>query len=75
MSTARRFQAELFARIRNGIMDEQDIEQQIERCRRIARMITDEHVRRTLERLAEEYASQMPPKSGDFTGGENSQRQ
>jgi hypothetical protein len=60
------------------VMTEEEIEQQIERCRRIARMITDEHARRTLERLAEEYAAQLPPSapsSDDFPGGEHSPRQ
>jgi hypothetical protein len=52
-------------------MTEEEIEQQIERCRRIARMITDEHARRTLERLAEEYAEQLPSRGDDFSGGDS----
>ena len=39
-------------------MDGNEIEQQIERCRRLASMITDTDVRQSLEELAEEYEAQ-----------------
>ena len=39
-------------------MDENEIEQQIERCRRLASMITDVDVRQSLEELAVEYEAQ-----------------
>jgi hypothetical protein len=40
---------------------EEHIEEQIERCRRLAQMLTDEEMRRSLEELAEEYEAQLPP--------------
>jgi hypothetical protein len=36
------------------------LEEQIERCRRLARMLTDDEMRRSLEELAEEYEAQLP---------------
>jgi hypothetical protein len=39
-------------------MDGNEIEQQIERCRRLASMITDVDVRQSLEELADEYEAQ-----------------
>lgn len=39
-------------------MDSNEIEQQIERCRRLASMITDTDVRQSLEELAAEYEAQ-----------------
>ena len=35
------------------------LEQQIERCRRLASMMTDDDVRRSLEELADEYEAQL----------------
>jgi hypothetical protein len=39
---------------------EEHLEEQIERCRRLARMLTDEEMRRALEELAEEYEARLP---------------
>lgn len=39
-------------------MNDNEIEQQIERCRRLASMITDTDVRQSLEELAAEYEAQ-----------------
>jgi hypothetical protein len=36
------------------------LEQQIERCRRLASMMTDDDVRHSLEKLAEEYEARLP---------------
>jgi len=48
-------------------MDSNEIEQQIERCRRLASMITDTDVRQSLEELAEEYEAQRSAgPSGSF---------
>ena len=40
------------------------LEQQIERCRRLASMMTDDEVRRSLEELAEEYEAQLTKQRG-----------
>jgi len=36
-----------------------DLEEQIERCRRLARDVTDERMSRSLEELAEEYEARL----------------
>jgi hypothetical protein len=48
-------------------MNDNEIEQQIERCRRLASMITDTDVRQSLEELAAEYEAQRSNgPSGSF---------
>jgi hypothetical protein len=49
-------------------MDEEtlDLRRQIERCRRLASIMTDDEVRHSLEHLAEEYESQLPKRGAGF---------
>ena len=49
-------------------MNDEDliIRQQIERCRRIASMMTDEELRQSLEQLATEYESRLPKRGQGF---------
>ena len=54
-----------------GSLDECDvtqdeIEHQIERCRRLASMMTDDDVRQALEKLAHEYEEQLPKRRRSF---------
>jgi hypothetical protein len=53
-------------------MDSNEIEQQIERCRRLASMITDTDVRQSLEELADEYEAQRSGGSDSFMLGRGS---
>ena len=53
-------------------MDQDQIERQIERCRRLASVITDEEVRRALERVAGEYEAQLPRRRSSFMLGDAS---
>ena len=46
--------------------DEFKIEEQIERCRRIASYLTDPELHHSLEELAEEYEALLPKKRGRF---------
>lgn len=41
-----------------------NIRQQIERCRRLASLTTDDEIRHSLEQLAEEYEAKLPRRSG-----------
>ena len=41
------------------MVDEDHLEEQIERCRRLASMLTDDQLRRSLEDLADEYESRL----------------
>jgi hypothetical protein len=41
------------------MVDEDDLEEQIERCRRLASMLTDEQMRRSLEDLAVQYEARL----------------
>ena len=52
-------------------MTDNEIEQQIERCRRLASMITDADVRQSLEELAAEYEAQRPSRPSSFMLGRN----
>ena len=58
--------------------DIEDLQTQIQRCRRIASMMTDEEVRQALEALAVEYESRLPRRGAGFmlqpSGGENRDR-
>jgi hypothetical protein len=42
-------------------MTKDDLIERAERCRRLALMATDTHLRNSLEALAEEYEAQLPP--------------
>ena len=44
-----------------------DLTEQIERCRRLARELTDDEMRHALEELAEDYEARLKqPKGGSF---------
>lgn len=49
-------------------MDEEtlNLRRQIERCRRLASIMTDDEVRHSLEHLAEEYEAQLPKRGAGF---------
>ena len=42
------------------------LEEKAARCRRIAAMMTDDEIRRSLETLAGEYEARLKPKSAGF---------
>jgi hypothetical protein len=44
------------------MVDEDHLEEQIERCRRLASMLTDEQMRRSLEELADQYEARLKHK-------------
>jgi len=44
-----------------------DLIDQIERCRRLARSLTDEQMRHALEDLAEDYEAQLKQRRGGGT--------
>lgn len=44
-----------------------DLIEQIERCRRLARSLTDEQMRHALEDLAEDYEAQLKQRRGGGT--------
>jgi hypothetical protein len=44
------------------MVDEDHLEEQIERCRRLASMLTDEQMRRSLEELADQYEARLKLK-------------
>ena len=58
--------------------DFEDLQSQIQRCRRIASMLTDEEVRQALEALAVEYESRLPTRGAGFMlqprAGDNDKR-
>ena len=47
-------------------MEQHEIEQQAARCDRLADAMTDDDMRRSLQRLAEEFRSQLPPQNAGF---------
>ena len=49
------------------------LEQQIERCRRLASMMTDDDVRRSLEQLAEEYEARLHLRDTFMLGSKSRQ--
>jgi hypothetical protein len=55
-------------------MEQDEIEQQLERCRRLASEITDDDLRRSLARLVSEYEAQLNQRSGSFMLGPASPR-
>ena len=42
------------------------LRRQIDRCRRLASIMTDDEVRHSLEHLAEEYEAQLPKRGEGF---------
>lgn len=56
-------------------MEQDQIERQIERCRRLASVMTDDEVRQALERLAGEYEAKLPRKRSSFMLGDKSRRE
>ncbi len=42
------------------------LKRQIERCRRLASVMTDDEVRHSLEHLAEEYEARLPKRGEGF---------
>lgn len=48
------------------MVDERHLEEQIERCRRLASSSTDEDLRRSLEALAKEYEERLKRKGAGF---------
>lgn len=56
-------------------MEQDQIERQIERCRRLASVMTDDEVRQALERLACEYEARLPRRRGSFMLGDASPRE
>lgn len=57
-----------FQRVRRTMTIE-EVEEQIERCRRIASVMTDDDIRHSLEDLAEEYEAKLPRKRRSFMLG------
>lgn len=47
-------------------MDQDQLERQIERCRRLASVMTDDEVRASLQRLAAEYEAKLVHRPGSF---------
>jgi hypothetical protein len=47
-------------------MNQEELEEQIDRCRRIASVMTDDDVRHSLEHLAEEYEALLPRRRRSF---------
>lgn len=47
-------------------MNHEELEEQINRCRRIASIMTDDDVRHSLEQLANEYEAQLPKNRRSF---------
>ena len=45
-----------------------ELEEQIERCRRLAAVLTDEEMRRSLDRLADDYAAKLRRKRAKGEG-------
>ena len=48
------------------ISDEEEIAEQAERCRRLASMMVDDELRRSLERLAREYEAELRDRGEGF---------
>jgi hypothetical protein len=47
------------------MIDESKLEEQLERCRRLAEALTDEDMRRALEQLASEYEARLRRGKGE----------
>lgn len=50
------------------MVDEDHLEEQIERCRRLASMLTDEQMRRSLEQLADQYEARLKHRNAKGGG-------
>ena len=50
-------------------MEQAELEQQIERCRRLASQTTDNDLRHSLERLAQEYETKLHRETDSFMLG------
>jgi len=50
------------------MVDEDQLEEQIERCHRLASMLTDDQLRRSLEDLAGQYEARLKRKGGRSNG-------
>ncbi len=46
-----------------------DLEEQIERCRRIAKFLTDDEMRQALEELADDYEARLNRRRAEKGGG------
>jgi len=46
-------------------MEQEELKVRVERCRRLARQMTDAHMRLSLEALADEYEAQLPLDGND----------
>lgn len=44
--------------------DSENIKDQIQRCRRLARSINDAQARNSLEKMAQDYEGQLQPRDG-----------
>jgi hypothetical protein len=49
-----------------SIMNQKELMEQIDRCRRIASTMTDDEVRHSLEQLADEYEAKLHPDRRTF---------
>ena len=49
-------------------MEQEELRVRVERCRRLARQMTDAHMRLSLEALADEYEAQLPLDGNDDDG-------
>ena len=47
-------------------LDDVQLKEQIERCRRLARELTDDEMRQSLEQLAAEYEAKLKRRRGGF---------
>ena len=50
-------------------MEHEELRGRVERCRRLARQMTDAHMRVSLEALADEYEAQLPSGDDDHDDG------
>ena len=55
-------------------MEQQDLEQQIERCLRLASQVSDNMLRNSLEALAAEYRARLRKEHDSFMLGSKSPR-
>lgn len=65
-SLSRRYLQKLTGNPTIGPMNHDQIERQIERCRRLASMMVDDDARHALEALAAEYEAKLPRRRTSF---------
>jgi predicted site-specific integrase-resolvase len=58
--------ARVSTRVQPAAMNQEELEEQIDRCRRIASIMTDDDVRHSLEQLANEYEALLTPSRRSF---------